>query len=128
MAAREQTGFSIKGNLYEVFETKVLSEKFKKREIVIEYASNPQYPQYIKLDLQNDNCSLIDAFNIHDEVEVFFDLKGKPYTNRNGEKTYFTNLVVWRIVELNSKKSETPAAEEVPEPGSNDFGSDDLPF
>jgi hypothetical protein len=128
MAAREQSGFSIKGNLYEVFETKVMSEKFKKREIVIEYASNPQYPQYIKFDLQNDNCSLIEAFSIHDEVEVFFDLKGKPYTNRNGEKTYFTNLVIWKIVELNSKKAEDSPMESAPEPEPNGAGFDDLPF
>ena len=123
--AREQTGFSVKGKIYEIFETKVMSEKFKKREFVIEYATNPQYPQYVKFDLQNDNCSMIESFKTHDEVEVFFDLKGKPYTNKMGEKTYFTNLVVWRIVELNSKKNEEPT-EPTAEPENTDFN--DLPF
>ena len=126
--AREQSGFSIKGRLYEVFEIKTMSEKFKKREIVIEYASNPQYPQYIKFDLQNDNCGIIDAFNIHDEVEIFFDLKGKPYTNRNGEKTYFTNLVIWKIVALTSAKIEEPSGDPMPDPEPNGAGFDDLPF
>ena len=124
--AKEQQGFSIKGKLYEIFETKLLTEKFRKREIVIEYKPNIQYPQYIKFDLQNDNCNLIDAFNIHDEVEVFFDLKGKPYTTKTGETTYFTNLVIWKMVKLNSNK----LADDIPLPPEEAVADDlrDIPF
>ena len=123
--AKEQQGFSIKGKLHEIFETKVLTEKFRKREIVIEYTPNIQYPQYIKLDLQNDNCNLIDAFTIHDEVEIFFDLRGKPYTTKTGEITYFTNLVVWKIVKINSNSfnDDIPLP---PEEVTDDLS--DLPF
>jgi hypothetical protein len=124
--AREQQGFSIKGKIYEIFETKLLTEKFRKREIIIEYTPNIQYPQYIKLDLQNDNCNLVDGFNIHDEVEVFFDLRGKPYTTKTGETTYFTNLVVWRIVKLNSSQPDNDIPLPTEEPVSDD--PNDLPF
>lgn len=131
MAARNENGYSAKGKLYEIFETKSMSDKFKKREFILEYGHNPQYPQYIKFDLQNDYCNLINDFQLNDEVEVYFDLKGKPYTNKNGEKIYFTNLVAWKIVDIGGSKSEKPqpAAEEAA-PGSDSTGDDfeDLPF
>ena len=124
--AKEQHVFSIKGKIHEIFETKALTEKFKKREIIIEYTTNIQYPQYIKFDLQNDNCSLIDTFKTHDEVEVFFDLKGKPYTTKSGETTYFTNLVIWRIAKINSNQF----TDEIPLPPEEVVTdeSNDLPF
>ncbi len=131
MAARSESGYSAKGKIYEIFETKVMSDKFRKREFVLEYGNNPQYPQYIKFDLNNDSCNLIDAFNKHDEVEVFFDLRGKPYKNRNGEIIYFTNLVVWRIVELNGKKADVPGNDsvgETPAVESTSESFEDLPF
>jgi hypothetical protein len=124
--AKEQQGFSIRGKIHEIFEIKLLTEKFKKREIIIEYVQNIQYPQYIKFDLQNDNCNLIDAFKINDEVEVFFDLKGKPYTTKTGETTYFTNLVVWRIVKINSNHIDNDIPPPFEEAVTNDLN--DLPF
>ena len=99
------SGFSVKGKIIEIFEVKELTQSFKKREFVLEYSPNPQYPQYIKFDLQNNYCGLIDNYKKNDEVEVFFDLRGKPYTNKNGETIYFTNLVVWNILSIDGKSN-----------------------
>ena len=124
--AKDQQGFSIKGKIFEILEVKILTEKFKKREIVIEYTPNVQYPQYIKLDLQNDNCNLIDNFNKDDEVEVFFDLRGKPYKTKTGETTYFTNLVIWKITKLNS--NQTGNVVNLPPEDATTDNFEDLPF
>lgn len=99
------SGFSVRGKIIEIFEVKELTQSFKKREFVLEYSPNPQYPQYIKFDLQNNYCSIIDNYKKNDEVEVFFDLRGKPYTNKNGETIYFTNLVVWNILSIDGKSN-----------------------
>jgi len=120
---------NIKGKLIEVFEAKQLTSTFRKREFVIEYAENAQYPQYIKFELLQDNCDLIDKFAIGTEIEVFFDLRGKPWTNKGGEKTYFTSLNAWKITkssegnEENEKKGDD-FLDDFIDPGDKS----DLPF
>ena len=41
----------ITGKLLECMDTVQVSERFRKREFVLEYADNPEYPEYIKFDL-----------------------------------------------------------------------------
>jgi single-strand DNA-binding protein len=89
--------FSISGKLFEKFSPMQLKNNFSKREFVLETKDNPKYPQYLKFELQNDNCSLLDSYNNGDEIVVNFDLRGRPYTNPKGDKIYFTNLVAWRL-------------------------------
>lgn len=88
---------NIKGKLYEIFPTKQVSGTFQKREFVIEYVENPKYPQYIKFELVQDNCGMVDSFKVGEDVDVSFDLTGRPWTNPKGEKTYFTTLRAWKL-------------------------------
>lgn len=87
----------IKGKLIYKSEEQHISQTFTKREFVIEYAENPQYPELIKLDLANDKCKLIDNMKIGQEIEVHFNLKGKKF-NKNGNDQYFNSLQCWKIV------------------------------
>ena len=41
----------IKGKLDEIFDTVQVTETFKKREFIIEDNKNPEYPEYIKVEL-----------------------------------------------------------------------------
>ncbi len=87
----------IKGKVHEVSEVITVSEKFKKREVVIEYAENPSYPEYVKLEAVQDKVNLLDAVKVGDQVEVFFNLRGRPWTDKNGKTQYFNTLSVWRL-------------------------------
>ena len=40
------------------------SNGFKKREFVISFSDNPEYPQFRKIELTKDKCELLDHFNI----------------------------------------------------------------
>lgn len=115
---------NITGKLIEIFETKQISDKFKKREFVVEYSENEQYPQFIKFELTQNNCDLIDSFSKGDFVEVHFDLRGKPWTNKNGETTYFTSLTAWKInkTDPGSMPDKSKPHEAIDENG------EDLPF
>jgi hypothetical protein len=117
--------FTISGTLYEKFDMMSFKGNFTKREFVLELKDEPQYPQYIKFELQKDKCSLLDLFQKGDELEVSFDLKGKPYTNPKGEKIYFTNLVVWKIGKVGDRESNNITTdykeEDIPE-------ENDMPF
>ena len=42
---------NIEGKLIEKFETVQITETFKKREFVLEYIENPEYPEFIKIEL-----------------------------------------------------------------------------
>lgn len=120
----------IKGKVHEVSEVITVSEKFKKREVVIEYAENPSYPEYVKLEAVQDKVNLLDAVKVGDQVEVFFNLRGRPWTDKNGKTQYFNTLSVWRLNVLGGAASAVPTPEfAAPADLSTEPGAeDDLPF
>ena len=120
---------NIRGRIHEIFDTVNVSESFKKREFVIEYKENPQYPEYLKFELIQDRCDMMDQYKIGTEVEVYFNLKGREWTNKQGEKVYFNSLQAWKIEQADG----APPAPQYEIPPEGDFdvkgGEDDvLPF
>jgi len=121
----------IKGKVHEISPVITVSEKFKKRELILEYAENPTYPELVKFEAVQDKVNLFDNIKIGDQVELFFNLRGRAWTdNKTGKTSYFNTLAVWRI---NPLASSSPAAQAAPEyaapadlsPSAED---DDLPF
>ena len=110
----------ITGKAVEIFATQQVSDKFRKREIVVEYASNPKYPELIKFEFVQDKCDLLDGFKVGQEVRVYFDLKGRKWTDRNGKAQYFTTLQGWRI------SKEADAEDPTTPPPFQPTGNDDL--
>lgn len=81
---------NIVGKIHQIGEEQSVSDKFKKREFVIN--TGGQYPQYILLQLVNNNCSVIDSFNIGDSVVAFINLKGREY---NGK--YYNSIECYKL-------------------------------
>ncbi len=73
-----------------------VSEKFRKREFVLSDNSS-QYPQHISFQLTQDKCSLIDQYNVGDEIKVHFNLRGREWVSPKNEVKYFNTLEAWRI-------------------------------
>lgn len=120
----------IKGKVHEVGATQQVSETFKKRDLIVEYAENPTYPEYIRFEALQDKTALLDTFKAGDEVEVFFNLRGRPWTDKAGKTSYFNSLVIWRInaVAAGAPSAAAPAYA-APVDVSNAPGEDDdLPF
>jgi len=120
----------IKGKVHEIGATQQVSETFKKRDLIVEYAENPTYPEYIRFEALQDKTALLDTFKAGDEVEVFFNLRGRPWTDKTGKTSYFNSLVIWRInaVAAGAPAASTPAYA-APVDVSNTSGEDDdLPF
>ena len=117
-----------------------VSDKFKKREFVLTIDQNTQYPQYISFQLIQDKTSLIDNYQVGEEIKVSFNLKGREWTSPQGEVKYFTTIDAWRIerTQATTNKTETTSqpknAEEktAASPIVTDFSSSsaegDLPF
>jgi len=111
----------INGKIVEVTDTQQVSDSFKKRTFILEYVENAQYPEYISFELIQDRCQLIDSFQVDQEVEVSFNLKGRKWINREGETKYFNSLQAWRVEALGKDTG-------VVAPQSKDVEEDDLPF
>ena len=85
------------GQLKKVFETQSVSEKFKKREFVLTLDATTPYPQYVAFQVTQDKCAVLDQFKVGDELKVQLNLRGREWTNPQGETKYFNTLEVWRI-------------------------------
>ncbi len=117
---------NIKGKLIEKFDTQDVSDSFRKREFVVEYSENPQYPELLKFELIQSNCDQLNDFEIGDEIDVTFNLKGRKWTDPQGNDKYFNSLQAWR---LDKTAPSQVNQESDPEWMKEDFSEDDdLPF
>ncbi len=118
----------VEGKIVEKYDTQTIKDSFKKREFVLEYAENPQYPEFVKFELIQSNCDQLDPLNIGDEVTVNFNLKGRKWTDPQGEIKYFNSLQAWRIDKKSGIQQDTPPPP-TQEWAKEDFSQDDdLPF
>lgn len=85
----------IKGKVLKVFPKKQVSEKFALREFVI--STEDKYPQQIILQTSQERCELLDNISEGDEVQAFINIRGRSWTNPQGEEKYFNTLDAWKI-------------------------------
>jgi len=120
--------FEIEGAVHKIFETESKSEKFQAREFVIK--TEGTYPQFVKFQLTQDRCDLINGYNEGEQIKVYFDLRGREWNEK-----FFTNLNAWKIEKSSTavaeappqENSDFPTAENAPnQMKAEDF--DDLPF
>ncbi|MEM6397580.1 MAG: DUF3127 domain-containing protein [Bacteroidota bacterium] len=121
--------FDVDGKLHKKFETEQKTDSFRAREFVIE-VDGGQYPQFVKFQLVQDRCGLIDDMAEGDGVKVHFDLRGREWQGK-----YFTNLNAWRVEKLEQTGGVSTSTEENFGDGfptaDDDPGlaaDDDLPF
>lgn len=124
---------NIKAKLLEVFDETQISASFKKREFVVEYAENAQYPEYLKFELIQDKCGLLDKFAVGQEIDVHFNLKGRKWTDPQGNVKYFNTLQAWRILDAGQQQqhqSGAPSGDGLDAPPAWLDGdeNDDVPF
>ncbi len=118
----------IKAKLVEILNTVRVSDKFQKREFVVEYVpEKSQYQEYLKFEIVQDKCATLDAFKVGDYVEIQFNLKGRKWTNPKGETVYFNSLQAWKLKKDTdqSDKESSPDAESMP---FDDLNVEDVPF
>jgi len=122
--------FEVEGRLHKKFDTENKTDTFQVRDFVIEINSG-NYPQFIKFQLTQDRCAIVDPFDEGDHLNVHFDLRGREWNEK-----YFTNLNAWRVEKAEKTASNDNAP---PLPASEDSfptesdapameTNDDLPF
>ena len=117
-------GFETTGRIHALGDTKQVTERFRKREFVVELADNPRYPQYVQFQLTGDRCENLDGFDVGDSVRVEFSLRGREWKSPRGEVKYFNSLDVWTLERVGAGAGdEPPMFDDVPPPAD-----DDVPF
>ena len=106
--------YEIVGKLIFKEETQHISDRFQKREFVIE--------------VENEKNSQWNDFDLNENIKVYFNIRGRKWENK-GQVSYFTNLEGWRIEKV---APQNPANIPVPEYRVEDIPpmpeADDLPF
>jgi len=125
--------FEITGKVVEVLPVVQVSDKFRKREFVIEKKESGSggavFIDYIKFQLVQDKCELVNESFLHDEIKISFNIKGNRW-ERDGKVNYFTNLDAWKIERASGAATQqaTPGHSTMDDlPPENDELSD-LPF
>jgi Domain of unknown function (DUF3127) len=123
-------GIEISGKLHAIFETKRVTERFQKREFVVEVSDNPKYPQLVLFQLTGDRCEHLDRFRVGDPVRLEFSLRGREWTSPQGEVKYFNSLDVWTIQSARAgrRDDEPPRDDDVPPPLDDPRMDEDIPF
>lgn len=125
--------YQITGKVAEVYPVNKVNERFRKREFVIEHkdtGSGQAYVDFIKFQLTQEKCEIIDESWLRQDVTVTFSLKGNRW-EKNGMVNYITNLnalTVTRgitIAENGQQAIRNPTLEDAPSASPE---LDDLPF
>src|SRR5262245_60789584 len=127
-------GIEATGKLHTIFETKQVSERFSKREFVVELTDNPKYPQVVLFQLTGDRCSQLDGMKVGDQVTIEFSLRGREWRSPSGELKYFNSLDVWKVAPARGDVASERRGPRSGDPRDDDRrvvnepGNDDIPF
>jgi FMN-dependent NADH-azoreductase len=101
------------------------ANNFRKRKFVVEYAENPQYPEFIEFELIQDKCDSLDQYEIGAMMTIAYNLKGRKYEHPEKGDQYYNSLQAWRLSggEQSPNATGTPQAE-----GTQIDDNDSLPF
>ena len=123
------------GKLAHKYDTQVVSDKFSKREFVLditEDVNGKSYPNVAKMQVTQDKCAVLDSYNVGEEIKVHFNIRGNKATSKEGKAIVFTNLDAWKI-ERTSSAAQAPQAQyqepqkQAPQ-AAPPSAPDDLPF
>ncbi len=121
-------GIEATGKIHTIFETKQISERFSKREFVVEMTDNPKYPQVVLFQLTGDRCSQLDGMDAGDLVEIEFSLRGREWRSPAGELKYFNTLDVWKVALVAASARGGVGGPAPPSPTTSVDPVDDIPF
>lgn len=119
---------ALTGTVHELFSSQQVTEKLKKRELVLEVVENPQYPEYIKLEAINGMCDKLDDAPRGSKITAYINFRGRPWTSQDGKKSYFNSIQIWKMEVLESVAYPLDVQYANAPPYSDDKNDDDLPF
>lgn len=119
--------YEMTGRLIEKYDTMQVSEKFRKREFVIEKTETVNQFEYVdpvKFQLTQDRCNVLDTIELGETLKVTFNIRGRKW-EKDGRVNYFQNLEAWKI-ERTGVEAPAPPPHKIDDIPME--AADDLPF
>ena len=117
--------YKITGAIRVINDTKAVSDKFSKRELVLD-VEDGKYSQAVLLEFTGDKCSVLDTYSAGEKVEVEFNVRGREWRSPSGETKFFTTLSAWKIQRTGDSQAVTNDSRAATTNATDT--SDDLPF
>mgnify|MGYP000367191978 CR=1 FL=1 len=95
----------LQGTIKKIGDTQTFATVFQKREMIL--LTQEQYKQPISIDFLQDKCDLLDNVKEGQFATVYINIRGREFTNPQGEVKYFNSIVGWKI-ENEPTKAEKP--------------------
>ena len=122
----------LQGTVKKIFEIQSFPSGFQKREMVI--LTQEQYPQPISIEFLSEKISLLDHISEGDQVKIGINIRGREWTNPEGQVKYFNSITGWRLEKISETSPEpaqaASAAPQAEASNENPFAEedeDDLP-
>ena len=111
----------IQGRIKQIFPSQMIGQNgFEKRDLVIVTEEN--YPQTIIIQFTQQRCDLLESLQVGQNVKVYINIKGREWTNPQGETKYFNTIEGWKIEVIqttnvaNQQVPQQPVAQAAPAP------------
>lgn len=112
----------IQGRIKQIFPSQMIGQNgFEKRDLVI--TTEEQYPQTIIIQFTQQRCDLLDSLQVGQNVKVYINIRGREWTNPQGETKYFNTIEGWKIeviqttnVAYQQQAPQQPVAQTAPVP------------
>lgn len=100
--------------------------RWQRMTLVLEVALG-QYTKKMAFQVMTGNIAAVMAFNFGDKVEVTWDVSSREYTNKDGVKSWFTQVEL-RDIKAAGLPENVATIPSTPLPEAGPDREDDLPF
>ena len=107
----------IQGRIKQIFPSQVIGQNgFEKRDLVI--VTEEQYPNDIIIQFTQQRCDLLDSLQVGQNVKVYINIRGREWTNPQGETKYFNTIEGWKIevIQTTNVANQQPMTQTAPAP------------
>lgn len=132
----------ITGTVQLIGDVEQVTDKFSKRDIIVQIDEASQYPQLCKVQFSNVNVDKLNGIDVGDEVRITADIRSSKlfFNQKLGRDDCFTNLNGWKVelvrrsrnaTQSNANPSGTPRAAAPPQSAAGKQQAaefDDVPF
>jgi hypothetical protein len=104
----------LQGTVKKIFETQTFASGFQKRELIL--LTQEQYPQPISVEFLSDKISLLDNVSEGENLKIGINIRGREWTNPQGEVKYFNSINGWRIERISDNNAAPEPVQAQPQP------------
>jgi single-stranded DNA-binding protein len=120
---------NLQGQIKQIGKTQTFgSNGFKKREVIIVTDLNTDYPQTISVEFHQANCERVEKYKKGEEVIIDINIRGREWTNPQGQTRIYNSIVGWRISEPEGNQPIEKLKEVFDVKETEPIETDDLPF